>query len=288
MWNLELGPAPKPTMVLVTCCSMFKNIISESHQVVLSHAKATAKDYWETKMWLSSAQLPLQTLGQGFNIVSELSDHFWGRTLPSPKTHESWWNDLPTWKPSSCKRCWLPRYFLVGSRLQSSEKPNCLKKNCWMAGFWRQSKSNPSIHSKWEGCVAKLVYVGVFGHWKVAKRCHLQAQTSSEHLPEEPQLLHAQPAVRARMPWAPLSAAGHAQVLRLRGADWLVLDPGTLLGRNGVKSQLGRSSGYCLLQPELFPARHCTYRITTEGNSVIVHSSTHRAACARHLRDFCS
>lgn len=176
-------------------------------------------------------------------------------------------------------------WWAAGSKVLKS---NCLKKTCWMAGFWRQSKSNPSIHSKWEGCVAKLVYVGVFGHWKVAKRCHLQAQTSSEHLPEEPQLLHGQPAVRARMPWAPLSAAGHAQVLRLCGADWLVLDPGTLLGRNGVKSQLGRSSGYCLLQPELFPARHCTYHITTEGNSVIVHSSTHRAACARHLRDFCS
>lgn len=86
---MELGPAPKTTLVLVICCLMFENIISESCQVVLSHAKAIAKDYWEKKKWLSSAQLPLQTLGQGFNVVSKLSDRFWGRTPPSPKTHES-------------------------------------------------------------------------------------------------------------------------------------------------------------------------------------------------------
>lgn len=202
------------------------------------------------KIWLNSAQLPLQTLGQGFNIVSELSDHFWGRTPPSSKTHESWWNDLPIWKPPSCKRCWLPRYFLVGSRLQTSEKPNCLKNLCWIAGFWRQSNSNPSIRSKWEGSVAKLLYVGLFGHWKVAKRCHLQAQTYGT----PPRGATAPPQAACCACQDGSGTAGHAQVLWLHGADWLVLDPGTLLGRNGVKSQLGRSSGYCLLQPELFPA----------------------------------
>jgi len=53
-----------------------------------------------------------------------------------------------------------------------------------------------------------------------------------------------------------------------------------------VKSQLDRNYGYYLLQPELLPTRDYTYHITTEGNSVTVHSSTQQIACARLVRDF--
>lgn len=61
-----------------------------------------------------------------------------------------------------------------------------------------------------------------------------------------------------------------------------------IYGWYSVKRQLDRNCGYYLLQPELFPTRHYTYHVTTEGNSVIVHSSTQQIACARHLRDFYS
>lgn len=55
-----------------------------------------------------------------------------------------------------------------------------------------------------------------------------------------------------------------------------------------VKSQLDRNCGYYLSEPEFFPPGHYAYHVTTEGNSVIGHSSTQQIACARHLRDFYS